>query len=237
MSDTFGIRLSGNGEPDEFYILKEKTLWDWLIADNSHPDPSDSSRVIIAAPEGYRFYLYDSLVADYALTPFDDSSNIARFYADSVDINKFYSLVGNLYSVEAAPFESLELDEYCMTEILRPEEELFGIRWKDEEEGTTEYFVGYDRSLFDWIVADNAEPSDRENHYKVKAPDGYGFLHGNLTVQNEEDGWDDFEYVEISSPQKDKAGMMLELLQFVEPSEFESEGISEEHILDFILDK
>lgn len=236
MSDTFGIRLSGNAEQDEFYVLKEKALWDWLIADNSHTDPSDASRVILAAPEGYRFYLYDSLVAEYALTPFDESSNIARFYADSVNINKFYSLMGNLHPVEAAQFESLGLDEYCTADILRPEEELFGVRWKNEEDGTTEHYIGYDRSVFDWIVADNVEPSDRENYYKVKAPDGYGFLYGNLTIQNDEDGWDDFEYVEISSPQKDKAEMVLEMLQFVEPSEFESEGVSEEYILDFILE-
>lgn len=236
MSEMFGIRLAGNGEPDEFYVLKDSALWEWLVSDNTHADPADAAKVIVPAPEGYRFYFYDSLVAEYALTPFDDSSNIAKYYADSININKLYSLMGNLHPVEPAQFYSLGLDPSHIKDIIRPLELEFGIRWKDEEDGSVEHFIGYDVSLLEWLTAENFEPSDRDNYYKVKAPDGYGFLHGSLTYQNDEDGWDDFEYVKSDSPQKDKAEMMVEVLQFVEPSEFESKGISGERILDFTLD-
>lgn len=236
MGDMFGIRVAGNGEPDEFYVGKNEVLWDWLVAEDNEPDLVNASEVLLTAPTGYLFH-YGCLIAEYALNIFDDTSRTHSVDKDSVDIAKFYFLLANLNQVEPVQFYSLGLDRSRIKDIIRPMEfELFGIRVKDELEGSDGHYVGYDSSLYDWLMADNYEPSDREAHYKVKAPEGYGFLYGNLSPQNAEDDWDDFEYVKSDSPQNDKALMLLESLQYAEPEEFYSRGISEDRVLDFLLD-
>lgn len=236
MGDMFGIRVAGNGEPDEFYVGKNEVLWDWLVAEDYEPDPVNPSEVLLTAPAGHLFH-YGCLIAEYALNIFDDTSRTQAVDANSVGISKFYFLLANLRQVEPVQFYSLGIAPNRITDIIRPMEfELFGIRVKDEEADSSEHYIGYDSSLFDWLMADNCESSDRAAHYKVKAPEGYGFLYGNLSPQNAEDGWDDFEYVKSDSPQNDKALMMLESLQFVEPEEFYSRGISEDRILDFLFD-
>lgn len=236
MGYMFGVRVAGNGEPDECYVGKDEVLWEWLVTENYEPDPANPSNVVITAPAGYLFH-YGCLIAEYALTASDETSRTQIVDANFADVSKVYALLANLRQVEPVQFYSLGLDRSRIKDIIRPMEfELFGIRVKDELGENSQHYVGYDSSLFDWLMADNYGPSDREAHYKVKAPDGYGFLFGNLSPQNAEDGWDDFEYVKSDSPQNDKALMLLESLQYAEPEEFYSRGISEDRVLDFLLD-
>lgn len=234
MGDMFGVRVAGNGEPDEFYVCKDEVLRKWLVAEDYEPDHTNPSNLIVTAPDGYLFH-YGCLIAEYALTASDETSRTQIVDANSASLSKAYALLANVRQVEPVQFYSLGIDRSRITDVIRPMEfEMFGIRAQDER-GTDEHYLGYDSSLFDWLTADNYEQSDRESSYKVKAPEGYVFLYGNISPRNDEDGGDDFDYVTVGSPQNDKALMLLDVLQFVTPREFYSKGINEERILDFLL--
>jgi hypothetical protein len=119
----------------------------------------------------------------------------------------------------------------------------FGIR-ASELGDSDEHYVGEDAALFDWLLADNYEPSDRgDSLYIVKAPEGYVFYKDSLYSTDspevkEGDGKNlsDFSYVTSGSSQNDKALMLLEgALKFMEPAEFEALDIDEERILDFLI--
>lgn len=119
----------------------------------------------------------------------------------------------------------------------------FGIR-ASELGDSDEHYVGEDAALFDWLLADNYEPSDRgDSIYTVKAPEGYVFYKDSLYLTNspevqEDDGKNlsDFSYVTSGSSQNDKALMLLEgALKFMEQEEFEALAIDEERILDFLI--
>jgi hypothetical protein len=111
-------------------------------------------------------------------------------------------------------------------------EGMFGIR-TSERGDITEHYVGYDLALFTWLLAENYEPCDRKALYRVKAPEGYAFLFGNLYPENDEDGGDDFSYVTCDSPLNDKALMLLNWMRHMERAEFYALGISKDRILDF----
>lgn len=118
----------------------------------------------------------------------------------------------------------------------------FGIR-ASELGDSDEHYVGEDTVLFDWLLADNYEPSDRDELYTVKAPEGYVFYKDNLysKAAPELEGTDsknlsDSAYVTSGSSQNDKALMLMEgALKFMEPDEFDALGIDEERILDFLM--
>jgi hypothetical protein len=120
--------------------------------------------------------------------------------------------------------------------------ETFGIR-ASELGDSDEHYVGEDAVLFDWLLADNYEPSDRDSLYLVKAPEGYVFYKGSLYPKDapEIEGADgknlsDSSYVASGSSQNDKALMLTEgALKFMEPEEFYALGIDEERILDFLI--
>lgn len=118
----------------------------------------------------------------------------------------------------------------------------FGIR-ASELGDSDEHYVGEDAVLFDWLLEDNYEPSDRDELYTVKAPEGYVFYKDSLypVGHPELEGDDgrnmsDSAYVTSGSSQNDKALMLLEgALKFMEPAEFYALGIDEERILDFLI--
>jgi hypothetical protein len=229
----FGISVVGNGEPDEFYVGYDEVLRDWLLAEDYEPDPSNPSNLIVTAPVGYLFYYYGSLVPEYALVEGDETSRTSIVAAETALFEKVNSLSGALNQVEPVQFYSFGIDESRITYVVRPDE-VFGIR-AGELGDSVEHYVGHDPSLFDWLVADNYEPCDRESSYKVKAPEGYVFLFDNISPKNEEDGGDEYEYVSIGSPQNDKALMLLEAMQFVSPEEFDSAEINNDRILNFLF--
>lgn len=118
----------------------------------------------------------------------------------------------------------------------------FGIR-ASELGDSDEHYVGEDGVLFDWLLADNYEASDRDSLYIVKAPEGYVFYKDSLYSKDSpeleaEDGKNlsDSAYVTSGSSENDKALMLLEgALKFMEPAEFYSLGIDEDRILDFLI--
>lgn len=113
----------------------------------------------------------------------------------------------------------------------------FGILTSEFGEGD-EHYVGTDEVLLEWLLANNYEPSDRDSNYLVKAPIGYKFYEGSLRAVDSPDGGDssDSAYVSFSSPENDKALMLLEgAMTHLEPAEFYSLGIDEERILDYLI--
>lgn len=120
--------------------------------------------------------------------------------------------------------------------------ETFGIR-ASELGDSDEHYVGEDEVLFDWLLADNYEPSDRDTLYLVKAPEGYVFYKDSLypVGHAELEGKDgksmsDSAYVTSGSSQNDKALMLMEgALKFMEPEEFDALNINEDRILDFLM--
>jgi hypothetical protein len=101
--------------------------------------------------------------------------------------------------------------------------------------------VGEDGSLFDWLLANNYEPSDRESLYIVRAPDGYAFYKDSIYPEKSAEVTGDdgknvstFTYVTYGSPENDKALMLLEgAIRYVEPDEFYALNLDEDRILDY----
>jgi hypothetical protein len=228
----FGIRVAGNGEPDEFYVGNDDVLMEWLLAEDYEADITNPSNLIVTAPAGYLFH-DGFLTPEHALAKNAETGKTTFIYKDFALLAKTYALGAVLRRVEPVQFYSLGFDKSRITDVVRPME-VFGIR-VTELGDEAEHFIGYDGSLFDWLVADNYEPCDTEGCYRVKAPEGYVFLFGVLHPFHEEDGGDDFEYVKVVSPQTDKALMLLETMEFVEPAEFYARGIDDDRILDFLL--
>jgi hypothetical protein len=116
----------------------------------------------------------------------------------------------------------------------------FGIRTAEFGD-SDQHYVGDDGSLFDWLISNNYEPSDRDSLYLVKAPDGYLFYKASLFPEDSaevqgDDGKNvsDSAYVTFGSPENDKALMLLEgAMRYVEPDEFYALNLAEDRILDY----
>lgn len=124
---------------------------------------------------------------------------------------------------------------------------VFGIKATGRT-GKVSYWVGEDSALFDWLLADDYEPSDlpsriRDRMRIVRAPEGYAFHYGSslLALDSEEAealkgaGLSDKGHVTAKSPRDDKAHMSFHLLQKVTLAEFEALSIDIERILDVEL--
>lgn len=119
---------------------------------------------------------------------------------------------------------------------------VFGIR-TSEFGSSDEHYIGEDNVLFDWLLANNYLPSERDSHYLVPVPVGYKFYQGSLVPEDspEADEGDegtasDVAYVSFGSPENDKALMLLEgLMKHVEPDEFYALNIDDERILDYMI--
>lgn len=118
----------------------------------------------------------------------------------------------------------------------------FGIITSEFRE-SDQYYVSEDNVLFDWLLANNYLPSDRDSQYFVQAPVGYKFYQGSLvfedspeTDEGNEGTARDVAYVSFGSPENDKAIMLLEgIMEYVERDEFYSLDIDTERILEYMI--
>lgn len=108
----------------------------------------------------------------------------------------------------------------------------FGIITTEAVDNTVEHYVGEDDVLWDWLVADNYEPSVA-GLYIVKAPTGYTF-HQTLLFPTEDYGQGrDRENVSlIGSSKVNKALLLLVSLRFVSSKEFAESNIDPDRIID-----
>jgi hypothetical protein len=109
--------------------------------------------------------------------------------------------------------------------------------------------VSDDSVLFNWLVADNYQPSDEVGMLTVLAPEGYLFSDGTLVPISElteeevksaddedSDVWRDFD-VRIPYRDADKAHYLREgVMRMVSPAKFYALGISEDRFLYFTID-
>lgn len=118
----------------------------------------------------------------------------------------------------------------------------FGIRFSEFAD-SDEHFVGHDDVLFDWVLANNYELSDKDSLYTVPAPVGYVFWKGSVISENspklenvDESKLSKYANVTSGSSENDKAIMLMgEALSYMKASAFYSLGISEDRILDYVI--
>jgi hypothetical protein len=114
--DMFGIRVAGNGEPDEFYVGNDAVLWDWLMADDYEPSPRSDLWLIVEAPVGYRFH-YDNLFPEAELMDADEMSRYSLVMTETARADKAHFLLETLRSVEPVEFYSLGLDKSRILDV------------------------------------------------------------------------------------------------------------------------
>lgn len=105
-----------------------------------------------------------------------------------------------------------------------------------ELDGPTEHYVGEDDALWDWLQADNLETVSGVNLYRLQAPAGYVFYHGNLLLVEDSNGYDgggkDTDFVSLGTGKEAKALMLILSLRSVSPEVFPELGVDEKRILE-----
>lgn len=129
----------------------------------------------------------------------------------------------------------------------------FGIRMGEPGDFPPHYIaddsVTDDSVLFDWLVAENYERTDKAGVLNVRVPEGYIFRDETLVLVSEcseeevrsaededSDMWLDLT-VRYAYRDSDKASFLIEyLMKRVSPAEFYTLGIPDDRALDFIID-
>lgn len=105
-----------------------------------------------------------------------------------------------------------------------------------ELDGPTEHYLGEDDALWDWLHADNLEPVSGGSLYRLQAPAGYVFYHGNLISTEDSAGYDgggrDYDFVSLGSGKEAKALMLLLSLRSVSPEVLTEMGLGENRTLE-----
>lgn len=99
------------------------------------------------------------------------------------------------------------------------------------------FYVGEDAVLWDWFVADNFRRSLRPSRLTVEAPPGYVFrqdaLYSLLPEEKSKRSLRTYR-IKASSPQNDKALLLIEALVYVTSAKFSSLGIDPARVADCI---
>jgi hypothetical protein len=105
-----------------------------------------------------------------------------------------------------------------------------------ELDGPTEHYVGEDDALWDWLQADNLEPVSGVSLYRLQAPAGYVFYHGDLFPAGDSTGYDgggrDSDFVSLGFGKEAKALMLLFSLRSVTPEALTEMGVDENRTLE-----
>lgn len=113
----------------------------------------------------------------------------------------------------------------------------FGIR-ASEFRGEVEFYSSEDEVLYEWLVADNFEPSVKDGRYIVRAPEGYIFAEEGLIAEDSEEfkNLTDLsltELITVGSPENDKGLLLIRYaMQELDSVDFYMLRISEARILD-----
>lgn len=115
----------------------------------------------------------------------------------------------------------------------------FGIR-ASEFRGEVEYYVSEDEVLYQWLIADNFEPSIRDGQYIVRAPEGYVFGENGLVSEQSEEFKDLVdssltEYVTVGSPANDKGLLAMPAMEALDSADFYMLRTPEARIFEFVI--
>lgn len=94
---------------------------------------------------------------------------------------------------------------------------------------TPSYYVGDDDVLWDWLMADNAVPSDSSTMLQVPVPAGYEFRPANPEL--DETDTPEVLSVGVNFTRRDKACALALMLPYVEEADFVALGLDESRIV------
>lgn len=105
-----------------------------------------------------------------------------------------------------------------------------------EPAGSTEHYIGEDDVLWEWLQADNLEPVSGVSLYRLQAPAGHVFYHGNLFPVEDSKGYDgggrDTDFVSLGTGKEAKAVMLLLSMRSVSPEVFTALNVGSERIIE-----